>query len=446
MFKVVLWSLVIMHMAGAVTEAPLAEAEGTHSRLQQTLVQEEAALKKRKSSFLRALEENALKLKEILEKKEAKKQRNPNKIIPLLDDVLQALYRPFEDEMWMRSLFSEALCAKWFAIEDALVLNSKERHYLQPRMEAELDTLTTEMMAKRRHLTDQFGELGLYLGQPDKREALLRRGDVLLRKFIDRPKRASDEEVLAAFMPLEGMTLAQKHLRMYEAITDLNEAHGKLQTANQSDLIQKIKEQRAHVEEGGQIGKMMMYRLRFYVEALMFFYKGDLDAFNDSKRGVAHLWHNLSKRADEFKDLEIVVEGQDQGDEAGLTLLRFFGDYRKTYNRIRDEIKSNLAKIRSDAKQKASKKESVAFKLLAHPMETVDLEKAFKRMEDGEHDRLIQIVALEKKLSDLTGGLTVSAIKEKEVEANKAAKDFEVAFNGVVQSYEASMKDQKTLL
>ena len=58
MFKVVLWSLVIMHMAGAVTEAPLAEAEGTHSRLQQTLVQEEAALKKRKSSFLRALEES----------------------------------------------------------------------------------------------------------------------------------------------------------------------------------------------------------------------------------------------------------------------------------------------------------------------------------------------------------------------------------------------------
>lgn len=253
-----------------------------------------------------------------------------------------------------------------------------------------------------------------------------------------------EDAVLAVFQPLEGDELAYQRYDVYKAGRTLKKIQDRMAASDTGILQANVRAQMKELLRG-RIGHMMRHKLRFYKEALLFFYKGDLDAFNARKGGIDDLWAHLSNYQAAFAKMRVVHEGDDMGEGSGMTLYGFMHEYQKLYCEERAKAKALLEEIQ-EKRAEMPRGETMVFKQLADPVATFDLDKDFKEAEKAAHRRIHHIVGLEKKLADKTGSLTVTDLEQKTEEAKKASHAYAQAYEAMVAAYDYYLNGPRATL
>lgn len=403
-----------------------------HPTLHRMHETEEAKLRRRLTDFWGAFEAAEKDIRSWVAAKREERQTT-GRMGTILTRKLKAVYRSPEVEQWMRARFPKKKCEAWFTQEDSNVLFPEEARRHKASFDQEIGTLAEEMMEERRRVTTRFGEMGLALGDEEALQAARQKGDALLEEMIGQETDLEETDVIQRFQPLEGDDLAYMRFEMYQAGRRLKVLQARLAASNTGPLQAKIGEQSKELQKG-RIGRMMRHKLRFYKEALLFVFKGDVAAFNNSKTGVDNLWRNLVKRGDEVKSVHIVHQGEDMGEGSGEAFYRFLNAYRAQYKEEREKLKELLTEIQ--AQRADMPRETDDFKQLANPVKAFDLDASFGDVEKAAVRRIHYIVGLEKQLFDATGGLTVTEVEERVELAKKAAHEYEQAFEAMQEAYD----------
>jgi hypothetical protein len=329
------------------------------------------------------------------------------------DRLPEEINTPQRFNQWLKERFPLECCRSFVIWQKALVWKSALPNVMDYIIEE-----VTKMMAIRKSLAEEYGELTLVLGNLEKRKEFQQKNAALAQKLIR--EGIEEQAFLEIFIPLEGAEIATQRWELTKAEYAKDRLEKRLADSGCIPLMQEVKEQSAILNRG-PLAKMLKQKMGFYRDAFVFFYGQNLEAFLDKKTGIDHLWKHLKERQEDVKG---VPEGRD--------LYACLGSQRHAYYEAQTDLKEWLTKIRN---KEIEEPEKSSLKPLMDPKKTLDLEKSLSHLEEDGTTRIRYILEKEAEIARQTPDLEETPEELNElVETAKAA--FEEMYAIAIQKWE----------